>query len=155
MFKGKEQCPDITPQNGLMTSGVSETLDSMVNTIAVYGEKDTLLTRLSNEEEIARYGKLGGDFKVSGSSSGWEAQAKKMLHGIDRKITVTNFGGIEYITGKMVSVTEPFTGLKGKFYIDADEHNWKNGIYTNRLTLNFENIMDEKESGSSGSSGRG
>lgn len=44
-------------------------------------------------------------------------------------------------------VKEPYTGLSGVFFIDADSHTWKNGIYTNKLTLNFQNLMDEKESG--------
>ena len=71
-----------------------------------------------------------------------------MLEGVERKISVTNFGTSEYITGKKVNVTEPYTGLTGIFYIDGDAHNWKNGIYTNKLTLNFENMMDDKDSGS-------
>lgn len=44
-------------------------------------------------------------------------------------------------------VKEPYTGLSGVFFIDGDSHTWKNGIYTNKLTLNFQNLMDEKESG--------
>lgn len=60
-----------------------------------------------------------------------------------RKGTVQNLGGAECITGNAVMVKEPFTGLYGLFYIDADTHTWKRGLYTNKLTLAWENTMDE------------
>ena len=63
----------------------------------------------------------------------------------ERSATVTNLGNPECITGNAVMIHEPFTGLDGLFYIDADTHTWKNGVYTNKLTLNFKNIMDERE----------
>ena len=39
------------------------------------------------------------------------------------------------------------TGLSGLFWIDSDTHSWKNGLYQNKLTLNFRNLMDEKDAG--------
>lgn len=45
-------------------------------------------------------------------------------------------------------VREPYTGLYGLFYIDSDTHEWKRGQYYNKLTLNYNRIMDEQEAGS-------
>lgn len=42
---------------------------------------------------------------------------------------------------------EPYTGLYGLFFIEADTHTWKNGLYFNKLTLNLKAVMDEKETG--------
>ena len=86
--------------------------------------------------------------RVSTEDEDFTQKANKTLKSAERKITVTNFGGSEYITGKKVVVKEPYTGLSGVFFIDGDTHNWKNGIYTNKLTLNFENLMDERSAGS-------
>jgi hypothetical protein len=51
------------------------------------------------------------------------------------------------MTGGTVVVREPYTGLYGLFYIDSDVHTWKNGLYLNKLVVNFKNIMDEKDAG--------
>ena len=65
-----------------------------------------------------------------------------------QKIIVNSLGNLANITGGTVVVREPYTGVYGLFYIDADVHTWKLGQYYNKLTLNFKNIMDEQEAGS-------
>lgn len=49
------------------------------------------------------------------------------------------------VTGNAVMVKDSVTGLVGKFYIDSDTHTYQNGVHEVSLTLNFENIMDEKD----------
>lgn len=132
----------------LLTSSVSESLNSMVNRVRVYNKEDTLIKEFTEQEDADLYGFMTEVIRISKDDEDYTQKAQKTLQGLERKITVTNFGGNEYRTGKKVQVKEPYTGLMGIFYIDGDEHNWKNGIYTNKLTLNFECLMDEKESGS-------
>lgn len=131
----------------LLTASVAESLDSMVNSVSLFSEDGILISTFKTDSEIEQYGKLGDVVKMSNSTDDYTLTAKAKLKGLDRKISVTNFGDIGYTTGKCVSVVEPVTNLKGTFYIDSDEHNWKNNIYTNSLVLNFENISDEKEGG--------
>ena len=78
------------------------------------------------------------------------SKAQKLLdeNGVEQKITVNNLGNAANLTGGTVVVREPYTGLYGLFYIDGDTHTWKNGLYLNKLVLNFKNIMDEQEAGS-------
>lgn len=45
------------------------------------------------------------------------------------------------------------TKAVGLFYIDTDTHSWKNGSYEMTLTLNFQNLMDEKEVNEDSNSG--
>ena len=75
--------------------------------------------------------------------------AEKIIR--DKKIarsgTVDILGNAECVTGNAVFVYEPYTGLYGNRYIDADTHAWSNGKYTTSLTLNFENLMDEQTGG--------
>ena len=146
--KGKKESTPLESGVNLMSSHVSESLEGMINRVRVYNKEDTLIKEFTEDADTKLYGFLTKVIRVSDGKEDYSKKAKKTLQGVDRKITVTNFGGSDYITGKKVQVQEPYTGLTGIFYIDGDEHNWKNGIYTNRLTLNFENMMDEKEGGS-------
>ncbi len=148
--KGIIACTPIESSVNLLTSSVSETLNNMTNRVNIYNEDDNLIKTVENTDHIKLYGLLSDYIKAYDNKENYTLKAEKKIKGVEQKITVTNFGDIQYTTGKSVVVTEPYTGLKGKFYIDADEHNWKNGIYTNKLTLNFKNLMDEKESGSDG-----
>lgn len=148
--KGKKECTGLESGYNLLTSDVTESLNSMVNRVRVYNKEDKLIKEFSEDADAKLYGWMTEIIRVSSNDEDYTKKAKKMLEGVERKINVTNFGNSEYIMGKKVNVREPYTGLTGIFYIDADEHNWKNGIYTNKLTLNFKNIMDEKESGSDG-----
>lgn len=146
--KGLVSCEPIESGINLLTLNISETLNNMVNKVDIYNKDDKLIKSFKNENDIKLYGIMSEYVKVQDTKEDYTLKAKRMLNGIEQKITVTNFGDCRYQTGKVVVVREPYTGLVGKFFIDADEHNWKNGIYTNKLTLNFENLMDEKESGS-------
>lgn len=148
LVKGIVQSKDLTSGMNLLKMDVTESLDSMVNKIQVYGKDDTVIYTNSNAFQMQKYGLLNDIMRVTDSKSDYKMQADKKLNGIERKITVTNFGDVNYITGRSVLVSEPYHGLKGLFYIDADEHNFKNGIYQNKLTLNFVNMMDEKTGGS-------
>ncbi|MBP0725530.1 hypothetical protein J5Y03_10055 [Bacillus sp. RG28] len=71
-----------------------------------------------------------------------EIEAKKLFHGADLQATISAMGDTRCISGYGVRIKEPYTGLIGLFYIEEDEHNWENGVYTMNLTLNFKNIMD-------------
>lgn len=128
----------------LLTSAVTETAKDMVNQVAIYDENDKLITTIKNDNDVKVFGVFREYHKAS-KSKDYKQDAKDKLKTVERKITVTNFGNIECITGNAVIVKEPHTGLYGYFYIDSDTHVWKNGIYTNKLVLNFKNIMDEKD----------
>lgn len=146
--KGVEECFLLESKGNLLTATASESLDDMVNRVTIYNKKNAVVKRLENASDIAAYGLMSSYVKASDTKKDYTQEARKKLKGITRKVTVTNFGDVSYMTGKTVMVKENYTGIIGEFYIDGDEHNWKNGIYTNKLTLNYENIMDEKESGS-------
>ncbi len=148
--KGVEECTPLESGINLLTANVSETLNAMINRVRVYNKEDKLIREFQNEEDSKKYGYMTEIMRVTDNKEDFTQKAKKLLHRLDRKITVTNLGDVTYKTGRKVRVKEPYTGLVGIFYIDEDSHNWKNGIYTNRLVLNFENMMDEKESGNDG-----
>ena len=55
-------------------------------------------------------------------------------------------GNLQCIAGNGVEVYDQTTGLSGLFWIDNDSHTWENGIHMMSLELNFQNVMDYKES---------
>ncbi len=131
----------------LLTSNISESIDNMVNSVAIFDKNDDPLPiEIKNDNDIKLYGLMQGYLKLDDSGK-YDEKARSMLKGIERTMSVTSFGNTECITGNTVIVKEPVTKLYGLFYIDSDVHAWKNGIYTNKLVLNFQNIMDEKDIG--------
>lgn len=145
--KATIKAKDLNIEN-LLTSSLSESLDDMVNRVNIYNSKNEFITKVENSDDIKNYGLMTEYLKVTDRKENYKLKSKKMLEGITRKIVVTNIGDISYISGRIVIYEDVQLGIKGRFYIDADEHNWKNGIYSNKLTLNFKNVMDEKEGGS-------
>jgi len=144
--RGQVFCPEIKSGQNLISTDASETLENMVNVVKVYNKDDVLTDTIESAWNKSRYGTFTEHITISDKED-YKITADKTLQGIENKITVTNFGDTSYITGKAVVVKDPYHGFDCLFYIDGDEHSFKNGIYQNKLTLNFENIMDEQESG--------
>ena len=134
--------------SNLIAATVSETVENMVNRVEVY-DKDQRLVHTAGDGEAQRlYGVMQQVIRLTeGQSAVSQAQALLEEKGYQQKITVDNLGNPANLAGGAVVVQEPVTGLYGLFYIDSDRHQWKNGQYYNRLTLNFKSIMDEKEAG--------
>lgn len=135
--------------SNLMDATMSESIENMVNQVAIYDKNDKLVKTVKNSEAVQLYGVMQNYLKQSDGED-TAAQAKKLLddNGVEQKITLNNLGNIANVTGGTVVVREPHTGLYGLFYIDSDVHTWKNGLYLNKLVVNFKNIMDEQEAGS-------
>ncbi len=141
--------PLLAPGSGLLTASVTESVEDMINRVVITDENDNRVAIREESEAIALYGLMQSVLKQrSGADSG--AEAKKLLeeNGVSQKITVTNLGNASLISGSCVVLREPVTGLYGLFWIDSDTHTWKNGLYQNKLVLNFRNLMDEAEAGS-------
>lgn len=134
--------------SNLIDATITESTQGVVNRVAVYDKNDNPLYAKSDDASAALYGVLQTAIK---QAEGQDAAAtvtellKKAAP--EQKITVNNLGNISCVTGGAVMLHEPYTNLYGKFYIDSDLHQWKNGVYTNKLTLNLVAVMDEKSAG--------
>lgn len=158
-FRGQKLCvwekslatnaPQIAAGVNLMDAAVSESIENTITQVAIYNKDDNLVKTVKNAALVKLYGVMQSAIKQADGED-TAAKAQKLLddNGEEQKITVNNLGDTRYITGTSVIVQEPYTGLKGLFYIDSDVHSWKNGVYTNKLVLNFKMMMDEKDSGS-------
>lgn len=141
--------PVLRPGSNLLTLSADESVESMVNRVVITDENDNRVAAREDANAIALYGLMQSVIKQQ-EGKDTDAEAKQLLedNGLSQKITVTNLGGSSLIAGSCVVLQEPVTGLYGLFWIDSDTHTWKNGLYQNKLVLNFRNLMDETEAGS-------
>ncbi len=79
-----------------------------------------------------------------------ETAARDILeqNGISTTITAQCLGNVKLITGNAVAVHEPVTGVDGLFWITADSHTVRRGVYQTKVTLDFRNLMDGQAAGS-------
>lgn len=144
--KGTSQANVILdPRYNLQNIKYDQNLDKMINSVIVYKNDDgsTVLTE-TKQDWINKYGKLQKAISYEEEKDNREL-AQKEISDLERKAEAKAFGHPGCIAGNIVYVRDDHTGLIGKFYIDADNHTWNQGIHSMTLTLNFENLMDEKE----------
>lgn len=128
----------------LTDSTYSETLENMVNRVVIVDTTGTPVGKVENTEWMQSYGLIQSIYqKEQGKDS--NTIANSLLQGVERKAGVEALGNTECITGRAIQIKEPYTGLTGLFYIDADTHTWKEGNYQMNLTVAWQNMMDEKE----------
>lgn len=130
----------------LIDLDASESLEDMVNTVQIIDKDGNIKETISNADWVKEFGKFQKVYKQEENVDA-KTQAKNMLKGTTKKISIEGIGDTTCITGYSVIVKDAISGKDGLFYIDSDTHSWSNGAYSIDLTLNFEKIMDEKESG--------
>lgn len=145
---GAGYLPLLKGDSNLMDATITESGDSIVNRVLVLDGNGNTVSTISNDASIKQYGLVQQIIRQTGTEVPL-GQAKKLLEKskVTQKITVNNLGDSRCITGGAVMVDEPYTGLCGLFFIDADTHTWKNGLYISRLTLNLQAVMDEQSAG--------
>lgn len=144
--KGTSQANVILdPKYNLQNIKYDQSLEQMINSVIVYKSEDgsTVLTE-TKQDWIKKYGKLQKAISYDEKKDS-RAMAKREIKDLERKAEAKAFGHPGCLAGNIVYVRDEHTGLIGKFYIDADNHTWNRGIHNMTLTLNFENLMDEKE----------
>lgn len=140
----------LVPGSNLLSCRSAESIEKMVNRVAVYDDKFQKTAEYDSPENYAAlYGLMQKAIKASGRESP-EATAKDILeqNGISTTITAQCLGNVKLITGNAVAVHEPITGTDGLFWITADSHTVRRGVYQTKVTLDFRNLMDEQSAGS-------
>jgi len=136
---------EVGPDTVLISeSAYSESIEGMVNRVKIYDDEQNEIGVVENADWIKHYGVLQ-DAYTQETDKNPQTVAKNMLRGVDQRASVQGIGNIECITGRAVTVKEPYTGLNGLFYIDSDEHIFEDGQHMMSLELNFKNMMDAKE----------
>lgn len=152
--KGAYVAAIIKPKQNLMDASYKVSAQNAVNRVEIRDEDGKLLKAYMGDD--TSYGICTEIIKKSDNAS---REAKKLLQDrtVEKTATVTCLGNPLCTTGRAVFIEEPHTGMYGLFFIDGDTHTWENGLYTNKLTLNFQNMMSKEsiykaEKSSSGNS---
>lgn len=141
----------LVPGSNLLSCRSAESIEKMVNRVAVYdGDKFKKVAQYDSPENyVALYGLMQKAIRASEKEDP-EAAAKDILeqNGISTTITAQCLGNVKLITGNAVAVHEPVTGVDGLFWITADSHTVRRGVYQTKVTLDFRNLMDGQAAGS-------
>ena len=124
-------------------SSYTEDLDSMVNRVYIYDSNNNKIGSVSNSNWIKKYGIFQNAISVDSGNGKTEAKAE--LQGINKTANLTMIGDYRCVSGLGVIIEDSRTGLKGKFWIENDSHEWNGGVYTTTLELAFKNVMDLQE----------
>ena len=73
------------------------------------------------------------------------ATAAERIYGNDASVYI--IPELDHVSGTSVT-NKVITGVDGLFWITADSHTVKQGIYQTKVTLDFRNLMDEQTAGS-------
>ena len=124
-------------------SSYTEDLESMVNRVYIYDSNNNKIGSVSNSNWVKKYGVFQNTISVDSGNGKTEAKAE--LQGINKTASLTMIGDYRCVSGLGVIIEDSRTGLKGKFWIENDSHEWNDGIYTTTLELAFKNVMDVQE----------
>lgn len=124
-------------------SSYTEDLESMVNRVYIYDSNNNKIGSVSNSNWVKKYGVFQNTISVDSGNGKTEAKAE--LQGINKTASLTMIGDYRCVSGLGVIIEDSRTGLKGKFWIENDSHEWSDGIYTTTLELAFKNVMDIQE----------
>lgn len=127
----------------IIDSSYSENIDNMVNRVYIYNSSNQKIGSISNSKWASRFGIFQNAISVDSGNGIKEAKAE--LHGVDKTASLTMIGDCRCVSGLGVIIEDFRTGLKGKFWIENDSHQWNSGVYTTTLELAFKNIMDKQE----------
>lgn len=127
----------------ILESSYSENTDDMVNRVYVYNSSNKKIGILTNTRWANMYGIFQSAITVD--SGNGKQEAMNELKGISKNASLTSTGDYRCVSGLGVIIGDSRTGLKGRFWIESDSHEWKNGSYTMKLDLEFKNIMDTQE----------
>ncbi|MBC2576583.1 hypothetical protein [Peptostreptococcus canis] len=124
-------------------------IEELVNTVSVVDKNGNKISQHVNKELTKVFHLLKNKIlEVDDKSKVNKDIINNEFYGADKTCSLTGYGNYNCRSGYKVHIKEPQTGLIGEFYIDEDSHEWNSGGYICNLSLNFKNIMDEKESGS-------
>lgn len=134
--------------SNISSMSYKDTLDSMINKVKIYDDKDNLVGQVQNSSWVSTFGILQENYTKEENINSNTA-AKNMLNGINQDVSIDAIGNWNCRTGYGIKTKIFYLSVlqNATMYIDSDTHTWDvgTGKHTMSLILNFKNIMDIKE----------
>lgn len=150
-IKKNENTLVIKGKSNLQDASYTDSIEKTVTEVVIYDKNAKKLDTVKQDDLPGDYGTIRQILQAAdGKEKEARDKAKETLAdtGLDQQAVVQCLGNVQNISGNTVIVQEEYTGLCGLFWISADTHEWKNGVYYNKLTLSFRELMDKQEAGS-------
>lgn len=123
-------------------SNYTESIENMVNQIMIVDEQGNLMNYQSDSDLIGSYGMIQDVYKTDPNKN-TQNEVSAMIKGLERSGNISGIGNYDCVAGYSLMVSdENFTG---QFWIKEDSHSFENGQHLMKLELEFENLMDKKE----------
>ncbi len=152
LVKVKEQSQTsliLRPRSNLIRASTTESIEKMVNSVAIYDEQGNRLSVQNDQGAIDLYGMMQRHItQRDGEDVSGEAKTLLEDGALAKTVTAQVLGNSTLITGETVIAEEEGTGLSGLFWIESDSHTWVRNTYQTRLTLNCRNVMTKTSAGS-------
>ena len=137
----------LTPGSNILSLTAREDASRIINSVAIYGDY-TRQALYDDAESVALYGLMQQAVKLSAEEDA-ASYAGRILreNGLKTTITASCIGNLKLVTGNTAAVREPVTNTFGLFWIVSDTHTWERGVYTTKVTLSLEALMDSQSAG--------
>lgn len=132
-----------TDKENVVSTEHSESIEDMISTVKIVNAEGVEVGRVSNDDDLKKYGKIQDVYKVN-KKQDTQTAAKALLKRIAYKSTLSGVGNAACIAGMAIAVQEE--QLKGLFTIKSDRHSIAGGTHSMELDLEFlKEIKDDKE----------
>lgn len=133
--------------NNILSTSYRDSMDSMVNKVKIYDDKNNYVGEVSTDTSIDYYGLIQDNY-VKEKDKDANTVAQGMLKSVEQSVTAECLGNWECRTGYAVNTKIIYVSTlqSAVMFIDGDTHTWEPGTgkYTMSLNLSFNNAMDSK-----------
>ena len=126
----------------LMGAKHGDSIEDMVNQVAIVNDNGDITGYIKLEEEIKKYGLFQKVYKYN-QKENTETAAKLLLQKVKEHSSLSALGNIQCVSGYVVEVEEE--QIKGKFMIMSDSHRIENGQHYMELTLDYIVKQDSRD----------
>ena len=143
--------PALADEYNIIDAVTTENAASVVDRVVIYDKNGNRLRTREDSGAQALYGVMARHVtQADGKAAEANDKADALLrdNAMQQSVTVNVLGDVSLVSGRTVTVRNRTPGLTGVFWIDGDQHEWKNGQHFTKLTLNVKNVMASATAGS-------
>lgn len=137
---GMEVVGHLSGNTNVTDAAYTSNIENMVNKVVILDANSKLAGETGNAGYAAKYGLMQEIYKQEQGKDA-EAEAAKLLRGVEETGNITAQGNIACIAGKAVYVTDVSSNITGCFRIAADTHNFEGTLHTMNLNLEFKEVI--------------
>lgn len=134
---GLEVVAHLTGSMNVTDATYTSSIESMVNKVIILDGNSAYAGEAAEENYISKYGLMQETYKQEQGKDA-EAEAAKLLKGVEETGGITAQGDIRCIAGRAVYITDVNTNITGAFRIVSDTHSFEGAVHTMSLTLSFQ-----------------